>query len=287
MLKLENIVKNYSDKKVIDHVSLKLKNGVYGLLGPNGAGKTTLLNIICGVVKPSSGNLYFNDKNILSNRGLLLDQIGYLPQNFNYYPSFTALEFLIYMGLLKGIKSNLEEKCWELLELVGLTVEANNKIKTFSGGMKQRLGIAQSLLNDPHLLVLDEPTVGLDPNERIKFRHLISSLGNQKTVILSTHIISDVESIANNIIILKEGKILENENIAYYLKQLEGKVWEVSVATDIVEKLPQDLIISNQKIDSGTVHLRIISPIQPVNGAILVSPHIEDIYLNYFPSQKR
>lgn len=285
MLKLENIKKNYSKKMAVDNISFEFNNGVYGLLGSNGAGKTTLINIICGLVKPSGGKVIFNNKDILLDKTILLNSIGYLPQHFSYYPNFSALDFLRYMGVLKGIEENLDEKCEELLKLVGLSKESKNKIKTFSGGMKQRLSIAQSLLNDPKILVLDEPTVGLDPKERIRFRNLISSLGKKRIVILSTHIVGDIESIANEIIILKEGSIVDTGKPIYFLDKLSNKVWEIETDFDSAERLKLKYTVSNQRVNGDKMILRIVSDSIPNGNFKSVTPNFEDVYLYYFPNQ--
>lgn len=190
-LVIKGITKQFKNKTAVDNVSLTLREGVYGLLGANGSGKTTLMRMICGVLKPTSGNIKFNGIDVSEEK--YRDLLGYLPQDFGYYPEFSAYDFLLYMSSLKGInRKRAKDKSKELLELVSLSDVAEKKIKTFSGGMKQRLGIAQALLNDPKVLILDEPTAGLDPNERIRFRNLISRLGRDRIALLSTHIVSDV-----------------------------------------------------------------------------------------------
>lgn len=190
-LVIKGITKQFKNKTAVDNVSLTLREGVYGLLGANGSGKTTLMRMICGVLKPTSGNIKFNGIDVSEEK--YRDLLGYLPQDFGYYPEFSAYDFLLYMSSLKGInRKRAKDKLKELLELVSLSDVAEKKIKTFSGGMKQRLGIAQALLNDPKVLILDEPTAGLDPNERIRFRNLISRLGRDRIALLSTHIVSDV-----------------------------------------------------------------------------------------------
>lgn len=230
-LVIDRISKQYKSRIAVDRISVRLHKGVYGLLGANGAGKTTLMRVICGILKPTSGTVTFDGMDVSeeSYRAIL----GYLPQDFGYYPEFNAMDFLLYMAALKGIpKVQAKRKAKELLELVSLQDVSRKKIKTFSGGMKQRLGIAQALLNDPKLLILDEPTAGLDPKERVRFRNLIESLGKDSIVILSTHIVSDVEHIADEILLMKSGQLIyqgkwDNEKgdlEEFYLKQFEEEV---------------------------------------------------------------
>lgn len=207
---IDRVSKQYKNKIAVDRISIKLQKGVYGLLGANGAGKTTLMRMICGILKPTSGTISFDDIDVSEEN--YRSVLGYLPQDFGYYPEFTGMDFLLYMAALKGMgKAQAKRKAEELLELVSLHDDAKKKIKTYSGGMKQRLGIAQALLNQPKLLVLDEPTAGLDPKERVKFRNLIADLGTESIVLLSTHIVSDIEQIADKVLMMKDGQLIYQE----------------------------------------------------------------------------
>lgn len=206
---IDRLTKQYENKIVVDRVSLQLTNGVYGLLGANGAGKTTFMRMLCGILKPTSGTVTFDGMDVSSEE--YRAELGYLPQDFGYYPDFNGMDFLLYMASLKGLtKTEAKRKSKKLLELVSLSDVAKKKIATYSGGMKQRLGIAQALLNDPKIIILDEPTAGLDPKERVRFRNLIKELGTESIVLLSTHIVSDIEHIADTVLMMKAGQIVFN-----------------------------------------------------------------------------
>lgn len=232
-----DVSKKYQNKTVVDHISLQLGKGVYGLLGANGAGKTTLMRMLCGILHPTQGQITLAGKPVSSEEYRAM--LGYLPQDFGYYPDFTGKEFLLYMAALKGLpKPRAKQKSRELLEVVGLAEQAGKKIKTYSGGMKQRLGIAQALLNDPLLLVLDEPTAGLDPKERVRFRELIAEAGKNSIVLLSTHIVSDVEHIADSILMMKAGSLIyqgrweesRGDLEAFYLEQFGEEMGKLPTA---------------------------------------------------------
>lgn len=204
---IDRVSKQYKNNIAVDRISIKLQKGVHGLLGANGAGKTTLMRMICGILKPTSGSISFDGMDVSEENYRSI--LGYLPQDFGYYPEFTGMDFLSYMATLKGIgKAQAKRKSNELLQLVSLQDVAKKKIKTYSGGMKQRLGIAQALLNQPKVLILDEPTAGLDPKERVRFRNLIEDWGKENIILLSTHIVSDIEHIADNVLMMKDGQLI-------------------------------------------------------------------------------
>ena len=280
-LTLDRVTKQYGRKIACDRISLALHRGVYGLLGANGAGKTTLLRMICGVLAPTAGSISFDGIEV--NHEDYRDVLGYLPQNFGYYPEFSALDFMLYLATLKGLpKARAIERTRELLELVSLEKEAKNKLKTFSGGMKQRLGIAQSMLNDPKILILDEPTAGLDPKERVRFRNLISRLGADCIVLLSTHIVSDIEHIADTILVMKDGQLVHQGTLEEIIRTIEGKVWECIVPQTMADILCEKHPVVNLRQEGEEVFLRLICGEKPCNSAVIAKAALEDLYLYYF-----
>ena len=283
-LVFDRVTKQYKNKIAVDRLSMKLTKGVYGLLGANGAGKTTLMRMMCGILKPDSGEILFEGKGV--NEEEYRDQLGYLPQDFGYYPDFTAMDFMMYMASLKGLpKKKAKEKSTELLEKVNLANMAKKKIKTFSGGMKQRLGIAQALLNNPKVLVLDEPTAGLDPKERVKFRNLISKLGQDRIVLLSTHIVSDVEYIADTILVMKDGNLIHSGSLSEIMKVIADKVWECTVEERTAENLMAEYPVLNLRQDKDGIFLRLVCDNKPTPEAVSAEAALEDLYLYYFNEQ--
>lgn len=285
-LEYSELTKKFKDKTAVKALSVTLVPGIYGLLGANGAGKTTLMRMTCGILNPTSGNVLFDGRDTLSMGEDYRDLLGYLPQHFGYYPVFTAMDYLMYIAALKGLSAGAAKvRANELLELVSLKNVANKKIKTFSGGMKRRLGIAQALLNDPKILVLDEPTAGLDPKERVHFRNLISDISRNKIVILSTHIVSDVEYIANTILMMKSGQLIHKGSPAEITSSINGYVWECMVAPRQAERFNSEYTISNLRHEGSMDMLRIVSENRPTEDAVQVEPTLEDLYLFYFSEE--
>jgi ABC-2 type transport system ATP-binding protein len=280
-LTIDQLTKKYNNKIAVDNISLTLKKGVYGLLGANGAGKTTLMRMMCGILKPTNGDIHFNGMKVSEED--YRDALGYLPQDFGYYSEFTAYDFMLYIASLKGLtKSQAKEKTMELLEFVSLTDMAKRKIKTFSGGMKQRLGIAQAMLNNPKILILDEPTAGLDPKERVRFRNFISKLGTDRIVLLSTHIVSDIEYIADTILIMKEGQLIHKGSLTEIIKVIENKVFECIVSREEMDALADKYPVTNIRQGNENTILRLVADESPCENASRVTATLEDLYLYYF-----
>lgn len=279
MLEIKGLTKKYKDKLALDNFTYTFEKGVYGLLGPNGAGKSTLMNILVDGIKKSGGDIRFNGKNITKLGYKYRDIIGYVPQQQGMYDSFTAEEFLNYIANLKGInKKEISDKVTEMLEFVNLENVRKKKLGGFSGGMKQRILIAQALINDPDILILDEPTAGLDPNERIRIRNLIAQISINKIVIIATHIVSDIEFIANKIIMLSAGKIIKNGSPSELLSEIDGYVFEEMIEKCNVEMYNQKYLVSGLMAGAQQVKIRYICNEKACNGH-KVEPNLEDYYL--------
>lgn len=282
-LELQHLSKRYRERYAVRDVNATLTPGVYGLLGANGAGKTTLMRMICGVLKPASGSIRWNGKLIEELGEQYHACLGYMPQDFGFYPDFTAQEFMLYMAAVKGLdKREAKGRTEKLLRMVNLTEAADRKVRSFSGGMKQRLGIAQAELNDPSILILDEPTAGLDPKERVRLRNIISDFAKEKIVILSTHIVSDVSYIADTILMMKQGQFLLQEPMASVTNVIEGKVWEVLVGEEEAAEFTRQFSVVNLHHENNGVRLRIVDENIPREDAYPVPPNLEDLFLYYF-----
>ena len=269
-LKLNGVTKRFGKKIALSDVSMTLTNGVYALLGPNGAGKTTLIRLLMRLLLPDSGTVCWNGKPICSLGSAYLSVIGYLPQYPQFYRNFRADEFLLYMAKMKGItKNDAKARAEKLLEQVNLTQDAHRYIGQFSGGMRQRLGIAQALLNDPELLVLDEPTAGLDPKERIRFRNLLSSLSEKRVVLLATHIVSDAEAAANTVLLLKSGQVIGQDTPEQLMQALAGRVWSCSMTQEELAQMNDRLCISRAVLQGGAWQIHAVSDLPPVPRASL------------------
>ena len=290
-LVVENLSKEYRGGgqvvQALSKVQLALGPGVLGLLGPNGAGKSTLMRILATITQPSSGRVLWNDVEVAHHPDPLRTVLGYLPQDFGVYPNLNALEFLEYLAAVKGIQTAAARKrIGELLELVNLTEAAKRPLGGYSGGMRQRIGIAQALLNDPQLLIVDEPTAGLDPEERVRFRNLLSELSGERIVILSTHIVSDVEAVASSIAILAHGHLIAHDVPEALLGSVAGKVWQVVVPSSELYALRQKHLVSSTAHRSDGVHARVVADAAPENAARPLDPVLEDAYLSAVGQQR-
>ena len=289
-LELKNLTKSYEKGKIaLDHFSAAFEPGVYGLLGPNGAGKSTLMNLITQNLEPDEGEILVNGTSATKMGVSYRDVLGYMPQQQGLYDRFSALEFLRYFAALKGLKAKESRKrIEELLEVVNLTEAGNRKLGGFSGGMKQRVLLAQALLNEPQILILDEPTAGLDPKERIRIRNYISSISENKIVLIATHVVSDVECIAKEILLLRSGKLLEKETPEKLVEQMEELVWEVIIRPDQLSELEQVLLVSNVNIAKEGLLVRVIAELEQMKEQQIqfgwgtpkaAVPTLEDVYL--------
>lgn len=286
-LEIRNISKYYKDKKAVDRVSLTLTPGVWGLLGANGAGKTSLMRMIAGIVQPTSGEIFYDGLPITMLKGKYREIFGYLPQEFGFYPEFTVKSYLEYVASLKGLsRAESKKKIAELLERLTLSEVKNKKIVKLSGGMKRRVGIAQALLNDPKVLILDEPTSGLDPGERIRFRNLLSEFANDRIVLISTHIVSDVEYMATQNAIMKDGHIIETGSTEELICLVEGKVWSGVIPAQEIASYEKGMRIVNlRNEDYGMVSVRYLADGPQIPDSKSVPPKLEDLYLWLFPQE--
>jgi ABC-2 type transport system ATP-binding protein len=276
MLAVNHVTKNYGSFTALEDITLEFSNGVYGLLAPNGAGKTTLIKMLTTLLFPTRGEILWGGSDIVKLDEEYRSVIGYLPQEFGYYKNQSPRQFLKYLAALKGIdRRTAERKAAELLELVSLGGVMDKKMRKFSGGMIQRVGIAQALLNDPRILILDEPTAGLDPKERVRFRNLISALSKDRIVILSTHIVSDIETIANHVIMFKDHRLLCNDSPAGICSTLSGKVYE----TWEIEEVTQPHLLLTQRQEDGRTLVRFACDTEYTGGARQVAPNLEDVFL--------
>jgi ABC-2 type transport system ATP-binding protein len=282
-LKMDNISKVFGDKSAVNGVSAELTNGVYGFLGANGSGKTTLMRMLAGVSRPTSGCITLNGTDIAKMGDRYRDLLGYLPQHIGYYKNFSVEKFLYYIASLKGVdKNEAKRRIEELLETVNLTDKRKAKMGKLSGGMKQRVGIAQALLNDPKILIVDEPTAGLDPKERIRFRNLLAKIASDRIVLLSTHIVSDIEYIAKEILIMKDGQLVEKDTPQNLLGRMERIVWSVNARESEIPSFQEAFKVGNIARKPEGIELRIISEEQPATTAVNVPVNLEDLYLYYF-----
>ena len=277
---IDQLGKRYAQTWGLHHLSVRCEPGMLGLVGPNGAGKTTLMRMLATLLDPTEGTIRWNGQDIRSHGKELRQVLGYLPQEFGIYPEFTGRQFLRYLAAMKGLPNGTaRRRVDEVLEIVNLEQVADRKLPTYSGGMKQRIGIAQALLNDPELLIVDEPTAGLDPAERVRFRTLLASLTSNRIIILSTHIISDVEAVAGRLVILQDGRMLADTTPDQLLADASGKVWSVTVDQATAIRLQTAYQVSTMVNQLGGITLRLVSAARPIDAAVAVDPSLEEAYL--------
>lgn len=282
-LTISELTKEFGSFRAVDHVNFTMTNGVYGLLGVNGAGKTTLMRMLTTLIKPTSGEILWDGQDVYAMDGQYRKILGYLPQDFGYYPDFSIYDYLMYIASIKGIRPAVaKERVKLLLKQVGLVRARHKKMKTLSGGMKRRAGIAQAMLNDPKILILDEPTAGLDPSERIRFRNLISELSEDRIVLLSTHIVSDIEYIANEILLMKDGCITMSGTAEEIVASMPEKVWTFTVPKAQIDAYLKAYKVANVKTVPGGAELRVLSTVRPSATAVEAEPNLEDAFLYHF-----
>lgn len=282
-LKISDLSKEFGKITAVKNISYTMKTGVYGLLGVNGAGKTTLMRMLCTLLKPSKGSITWNGTDIFEMNAEYRKILGYLPQDFGYYPDFTVYDYLMYIASIKGLRPvTAKQRIKILLRQVDMEHAANKKMKKLSGGMKRRIGIAQAMIGNPRILILDEPTAGLDPNERIRFRNLISELSEERLILLSTHIVSDIEYIANETLLMKDGEIRASGTSKELIAAMSGQVWSVKADKNEISSYLKTYKVSNIKTVSEGAVLRIISSKKPAEHAVLEHATLEDLFLDYF-----
>ena len=280
---LDGLTKTFSSFPAVNNLSYTMDTGVYGLLGVNGAGKTTLMRMLCTLLTPTSGTITWDGQDIFSLGSAYRNLLGYLPQDFGYYPDFSVQDYLLYIASIKGLRpATARQRMQNLLEQVGLTQVRRQKMKKLSGGMKRRAGIAQAMLNDPKILILDEPTAGLDPKERIRFRNLISELAENRLVLLSTHIVSDVEYIADQILLMMDGSLVHHGTSQQLLAAAPTQVWVCTVPRAQADQLLHQYPVVNLKTLPQGVQLRVLSQTPPVPEAHPAEMTLEDLFLHYF-----
>lgn len=286
MLVLENVSKKYGDFQALQGITMSLENGIYGLLAPNGAGKTTLMKMLATLIKPTEGEITYNRENIFHLDEAYRELLGYLPQNFGYYKHYSPKKYLTYLAVLKGLpKETMAKRIDEVLEMVALSEVKNKKMRKFSGGMIQRVGIAQALLNDPKILILDEPTAGLDPKERARFRHILSELSRNRIIIISTHIVSDVETIANEIIMIKNKQLLYKQDGASICKTLDGKVFETIIHFNDFAQFSNEYFILGERLEGNKTFVRFVAEGEKSPDWKQVVPQLEDVFLYEFADE--
>lgn len=282
-LTISELTKDFGSFRAVDQVTFTMHSGVYGLLGVNGAGKTTLMRMLTTLIHPTGGEIRWDGQDVFRMDSAYRKLLGYLPQDFGYYPDFSIYDYLMYIASIKGIRpAAAKQRALRLLKQVGLSQAGHKKMKTLSGGMKRRVGIAQAMLNDPKILILDEPTAGLDPNERIRFRNLISELSEDRIVLLSTHIVSDIEYIASEILLMKDGRITLSGTAEEVIASMPERVWLFSVPREQVDRYLAAYRVSNLKTTPAGATLRVLSAECPAAGAVETAATLEDVFLHYF-----